>query len=55
MLNERIQKQNDTLCMSSFIWLPGTGKIKATENKLVVFGRQDWLPNAMREFKELNK
>lgn len=55
MLNERSQKQNATLCMSPFIWLPRTGKIKATENKLVVFGRGDWLPNAMREFKELKR
>ena len=36
MLNERSQEQNDTLCMSPFIWLSGTGEIKATENKLVV-------------------
>lgn len=36
MLNERSHEQNDTLCMSPFTWLPGTGEIKATENKLVV-------------------
>lgn len=40
MLNES-HEQNDTLCMSPFTWLPGTGEIKAKRKQTSGFGRGD--------------